>query len=440
MSTITIDKDIARFKSLFERYEQQLNGQKQHPIHRFRSQAADKLDELRFPTRRDEDYKYTSFSRLLKPEYQLAQLQVVSADKLAAFRLPDMEAVTVVTVNGILDEQNSELDKLPEGLRIMTVEQALEDKSVGYFVENILQRQSSQDNPFEVLNTTLADKGLFIHAAKNQVVETPIHLIQYNTQMDAPYTCNPLRIVLAEQGSQLSIVDSHYGEKDATYFSNVVNFFEVERNAHVYHYKFQSESETAFQVNNTTAIQDQDSTYTNLAVDLGGRIVRNNLSAIHRGENITSNFYGACLGTGDQHIDNQTFIDHAIPHCQSNELYKTILDEKARGVFNGKVMVRKDAQKTNAYQQNASLVLSEKAVMDSKPQLEIFADDVRCSHGATIGQLDQTSMFYLMSRGMPKALARQTLQNAFLMDVLELVPNESVRAAAEQLIQQKFDR
>jgi Fe-S cluster assembly protein SufD len=264
--------------------------------------------------------------------------------------------------------------------------------------------------------------------------------MHYNTATDQPFLFHPLRLFEVATGGQLSVIDTFDGADSASYFANVVNIFHVHANAHAFHYKLQNESETAFQINNTTAYQEQDSTYTNLALDLGGRIVRNNLNTIHRGQNITSNLYGALNINGDQHVDNQTFIDHAIPHCQSNELYKAVLDGKSNGVFNGKVMVRRDAQKTNAYQQNAALVLSDKANMDSKPQLEIYADDVKCSHGATIGQLDQTSMFYLRSRGMSEKTAKETLQYAFLIEVLEQIDNEAVQEKAEALLYQKFSK
>ena len=438
MNTISIDQHIAQFKDLFDRFELQLNGEKQHPIHGFRQKAAERLEQLRFPTRRDEDYKYTSFARLLNLDYQLSSDAQANAEKLAQIKQSIENAISIVTINGKLAPELSDFDNLPKGLSLMSLEDALLDPRFSTQVENFLKAQSSSDNVFAVLNASLTGKGLFIHAEKNAVIEQNIHLIQYQAKNDAPFASNPLRLVIAETGAQLSIVDTHYGETDAEYFSNVLNHFEIAANAHVYHYKFQMESAQGYQVNNTTAFQDQDSTYTNLALDLGGRIVRNNLSAIHRGENITSNLFGACLANGDQHVDNQTFIDHAVPHCQSNELYKTVLDDRSKGIFNGKVLVRKDAQKTNAYQQNSSLVLSNKAVMDSKPQLEIFADDVKCSHGATIGQLDQASLFYLKSRGMPDKMARETLQYAFLIDVLNEISNETVKAAAEALVYQKF--
>lgn len=440
MITEVQDKNIARFGALFSEFEQQLNGQKKEAAHNYRSQAAAKLATMSFPTRRDEDYKYTSFARVLNQDYTFPTKDKIREEKLDALRFPTLDAIELVFVNGLFDEGRSQIKDLPEGLTITTIEKALEDESTRAFAEKHLNENASSENPFVVLNTSFAEGGLFVHVAKNAIIDRPIHFIQYNTANEQPYLFHPQRFVEVEQGAQLKIIDSFNGANGAIYFANVVNVFHVHANAHVFHYKLQTESETAFQINNTTAFQEKDSTYTNLALDLGGRLVRNNLNAIHQGENITSNLYGAFNISGDQHVDHQTFIDHAIPNCQSNELYKGVLDGKSNGVFNGKVMVRRDAQKTNAYQQNAALILSDKATMDSKPQLEIYADDVKCSHGATIGQLDHQSMFYLMSRGMSKKMAREALQHAFLIEVLEQINNEAIKDRAEEMLYQKFGK
>lgn len=440
ITTEVQDKNIARFGVLFSEFERQLNGQKRLPAHNFRSQAAEKLATLSFPTRRDEDYKYTSFARLLNQDYTFPIEAAISQESLESLRIPNTNAIELVFVNGLFDERQSKLNDLPKGLTITTIEKALQNEATKAFAEKHLSENATSDNPFVVLNTTFAEGGMFIHVAKNAIIDRPVHFIQYNTVTEQPFMFHPQRIIEVEQGGQLKIIDSFSGAENATYFANVVNILHVHANAHVYHYKMQTESEAGFQINNTTAFQEKDSTYTNLALDLGGRIVRNNLSAIHRGENITSNLYGAFNISGDQHVDHQTFIDHAIPNCQSNELYKGVLDGKSNGVFNGKVMVRRDAQKTNAYQQNAALVLSDKASMDSKPQLEIYADDVKCSHGATIGQLDQVSMFYLRSRGMSEQAARETLQYAFLIEVLEQINDKAIQAKAEALLYQKFGK
>ncbi|MEO0341204.1 MAG: SufD family Fe-S cluster assembly protein, partial [Bacteroidota bacterium] len=335
--TEVLDKNIARFKTLFDHFEQQLNGQRKHPIHAIRKAAATHLETLRFPTRRDEDYKYTSFARVLNQDYSFPSKVALDTSKIQSLQLEGQDAYLLIFVNGVLDESRSHLVDLEAGLSIQTISNALKDEKVGAFVEEKLTANAKSDNPFLVMNTAFAEGGVFIHVAKNAVIEKPIHFIQYNTTTEQAFIYHPQRLIKVEQGAEVSFIDSHHGENGSTYFSNVVNIFEVGANTQVKHFKLQTESEEAFQVNNTVAYQAKDSTYTNLALDLGGRIVRNNLSTIHQGQNVTSNLYGALLIDGDQHVDNQTFIDHAMPHCQSNELYKAVLDGKSTGVFNGKV-------------------------------------------------------------------------------------------------------
>ena len=285
-----------------------------------------------------------------------------------------------------------------------------------------------------------ARHGLFIHVAKNAVIEKPVYLIHLAAPGETPTFSSYLNIAIAEQSSEASFIEGLFELPGAegTYFNNLVNRFRVKPNAHIHHYRLQQEGREGFLISNADVEQDGDSTFSSYAIDLGGRLVRNNLVTTLNNPGTGTNFYGVYFAKGEQHIDNHTFIDHAVPHCISNELYKGILTDKAHGVFNGKVMVRRDAQKTNAFQQNSSLVLSDKAQMDSKPQLEIFADDVRCSHGATIGQLDESAVFYLRSRGLSDDQARFMLQQAFLEEVIEFMKLEPVRAFAEQLILEKF--
>jgi Fe-S cluster assembly protein SufD len=209
-------------------------------------------------------------------------------------------------------------------------------------------------------------------------------------------------------------------------------------NAQLSHYRYQYDTASNYYVNNTRIFQDANSTYSSYVLDTGGKSVRNNLYTYLKGSNTNTNYYGGYLVSGKQHIDNQTFIDHAMPHCESNELYKGILDDRSSGVFNGKVMVRPDAQKTNAFQQNSNLVLSPDAKMNTKPQLEIYADDVKCSHGATVGQLDEQSMYYLRSRGLNKGEAKRLLQFAFIAEVVESFENDQMRDFAEQIVREKM--
>ncbi|NRB62053.1 MAG: Fe-S cluster assembly protein SufD [Saprospiraceae bacterium] len=441
MTTETKDKNISRFLTLFGELERGLNGQKENPAHHIRQSAIKELASLAFPTRRDEAYKYTSVTRIISEDYDLNPDSELEASTINSFRIPDLDAVTLVFVNGVFRQDLSDQILFDKGVSLKALDKAIQNGQEQTWNQEWLTLEGNEEkDPFHVMNKAFARTGYLLHVPKQVQITKPLHFLYVNTQTDKPFLYSPQRVVVLEQGSSCTLIESFHSTASghARYFSNIFNRIIVRENAEMHHYKIQQESLEAFQMNNTEVVQYNDSRYSNYTVDLGGRIIRNNLTAIHKGQNVTSNFYGSFYGRKEQHIDNHTYIDHAIPHCQSNELYKGILTDKARGVFNGKVLVRKDAQKTNAFQQNASLVLSNSAVMDSKPQLEIFADDVKCSHGATIGQLDERSVFYMRSRGMKDTQARALLQYAFLLDVLEFMPHEALQAYAKNLIFEKF--
>lgn len=430
-----------RFRSLFNVFEHALNGHRDNQLHQFRKAGIQRLDEMEFPTRRDENWKYTSINPLLQLPLQDSYPVAVDAETINGLAVPGLDACRLVLVNGILQTELSDLDKLPEGMTLLRLEEALEDAELQATVKEMLEA-SVQDghNPFSALNVAFAKNGFFLKVAANAVVERPLHIMHLAAPTEGPVFINPLLLVTTGIHSEATVVETYQALEgaDEAYFTNVLTRVSVGVNAHFHHYRIQRESETANLISNIEVYQQQDSTYSSYLVDVGGALVRNNLNTILKGQNTMTNYYGVYVAKGKQHIDNQTFLDHALPHCGSNELYKGILDDRGRGVFNGKVIVRQDAQKTNAFQQNSSLVLSKTAAMDTKPQLEIYADDVRCSHGATIGQLDEASVFYLRSRGIKEQQARQLLQQAFLLEVVENMPIDAVREYAEALIANKL--
>lgn len=428
------------FSKLFQLYEEALNGQSNQPIAHFRKAAFEQFSSEEFPTLRDEDWKYTSVKRIFQNRFQEGSKVVLQHSDIQDFIFEDLNSVNLVFINGRLDKTLSNFDKLPEEVQLLSVAEALKNEANKIWIEQQVQQAGGTGkNTFLAFNRAFANDGIFIKVAKNYVFDRPIHLLNINIASEDAHLAHPQLFVWAQQSSQVEVIESYHSlSEQGTYFNNAAKWIDVEANANVHHYKLQLEGKTAYQINNTLVRQERDSVYSSYAVDLGGKMVRNNISTDLRASGIESNLYGTYLGDDDQHIDNQTFIDHAMPHCQSNELYKGILTDKARGIFNGKVMVRQDAQKTNAFQQNSSLVLSPRAVMDAKPQLEIYADDVRCSHGATIGQLDEASIFYLRSRGIPEAKAKNLLQKAFIGEVIENFKHESIRTRVLQLVEEKL--
>ena len=384
-----------------------------------------------FPTRRDEDWKYTSVNRIISTEYVEGRGRALTDAEFDGLNLLDGEVLRFVFVNGELDEDRSFRGDLPHGLRIHSIQDTYNSESVRERIERFLPQpgEHGSGSAFVSMNRAFNRSGVLIETERNARVETPVHLVYLTTGGDVPTLANPLMLIDAAAGSELTVIEEYRALDGAeTYFNNAVTRGRVGRNAHLHHYRINREGDAGYHINHTKFLQSADSTYSHYNADLGGSIVRNTIEAIHaEGTNITTNLYGSFVGSDRQHVDTQSFIDHARPHCQSNELYKGILKDRARGVFNGKIIVRQDAQKINAFQQNATLVLSDRAQMDAKPQLEIHADDVRCSHGATIGQLDESSVFYLRSRGLNDAQARGLLQYAFVKEVVDGFKHEAVR-------------
>jgi Fe-S cluster assembly protein SufD len=308
-------------------------------------------------------------------------------------------------------------------------------------VEPHLARFARYDaQPFVALNTALMEDGAFVRIARGVVAEEPIHLLFLTVAEEGPLVTYPRNLILADENSQATIVETYAALDGGVYFNNVVTEIIAAENAVLDHYKIQQESEGAFHIATQQVQQDRDSNFTSHSISLGGALVRNDINAVLNGTGIESTVNGLYLASGRQHVDNHTAIDHAKPHCNSHELYKGILDGHATGVFNGKIFVRPDAQKTDAKQTNQNLLLSADATINTKPQLEIFADDVRCTHGATVGQLDADAIFYLRSRGLGLEEARGLLTYAFASDILERVKVAPLRAELEKQLLSRLPR
>jgi Fe-S cluster assembly protein SufD len=272
-----------------------------------------------------------------------------------------------------------------------------------------------------------------------KVVDKPVQVLYLNGGSDAVLS-TPRNIIVAGKNSQLSIISNYYGFMPGVYFTNVVSDLYAGEHAVVDYYKIQNENDEAFHIEKFQGRQEKGSVLNHFNFTFGGAIVRNDINTVLEGENIETHYYGFYLANGKRHVDNHTFVDHAKPHCVSNELYKGILDDNARGVFNGKIIVRRNAQKTNAYQQNKTILLSKGATIDTKPQLEIFADDVKCTHGATVGHLDDTANFYIRTRGIPDELAKSMLIRAFANDIVEMVKIDPMREKLNHMVFENLHR
>ncbi|MCX6631349.1 MAG: Fe-S cluster assembly protein SufD, partial [Candidatus Solibacter sp.] len=308
--------------------------------------------------------------------------------------------------------------------------------------QHLGKHASFAENAFVALNTAMIEDGALVRVARGAVIEEPIEIFYLTTGGAQPIAVHPRSLIVVGEGAQCTIVEHYVGERyqgagEGVYFNNVVTEIVVGDRAVVDHYKVQQESVNAFHIATLQATLGRSATFASHSISLGGALVRNDANAaLSTGSDATLN--GLYIVNGTQHVDNHTMIDHAMPHGTSHELYKGILDGKAHAVFNGKIIVRKDAQKTDSKQTNKNLVLSDDAVVDTKPELQIYADDVRCTHGATIGQLDAESLFYLQSRGIGKREARSLLTYAFAQDVVDRIKVQSLRDSLERILFEKF--
>jgi Fe-S cluster assembly protein SufD len=441
----TPDKTDSRkkFIELFQQYENSLNGQKSSAGHSIQKTAIQRFsDDLYFPTKRNEDWKYTNVAQLLQPLYLQPKRVDIAAEDINPFLFEGLDAYVLVFVNGTYNKELSSKDGLSNKIIVQDISSGLQEGGLTKTTASMYLSKwaSKEKNSFKVLNTAFAQNGIYIDVPDGLVVDRPVHILNIAHAATEATVISPQKIIVTGENSKLTVIETyhHLINSEQTYFTNTVTQLVLKRNAIVDHYRIQDEDENAFFINTTEIEQLRDSTYSSYAVDLGGKLVRNNLNSILKDSGTTTNFYGLYVGVNKQHVDNQTFIDHAYPNCDSNELYKGILMDKAKGVFNGKIMVRQDAQKTNAFQQNHSLVLSKTAKMNSKPQLEIYADDVKCSHGATIGQLNKEALYYMRSRGLSEKEAISVLKQAFLTEITELIKIDPIREKVEQMLVDKF--
>jgi len=399
-----------------------------------RASAAARFAAVGFPTRRNEEWRFTNVSPIVETPFALttaAQSQL-TAEGLSPFTYEGMGGTQLVFVNGHFDAGLSS-PVFPAGVVVSSLAEAME--TAPDLVRSHLGQSAQFDTQaFVALNTAALEDGAFVHIKRGVVVEEPIHLLFVSVPAAGPTVSHPRTLIVAEENCQATIVESYSGAADKVYFTNAVSEVSVAENAVLDHYKVQRESLKAYHVATMQLQIARSANFSSHSIALGGLLVRNDANAYLGGEGIECTLNGVYLGNDRQVIDNHTAIDHAMPHCNSHEVYKGILDGHSRGVFNGKIFVRQDAQKTDAKQTNQTLLLSPTAQIDTKPQLEIFADDVKCTHGATIGQLSGEAMFYLQARGIPKEQARALLTYAFASDIVSRIKIDAIRAQLDQVL------
>jgi Fe-S cluster assembly protein SufD len=400
-------------------------------VRSLRLSAITRFETLGFPTTRNEDWHFTSVAPIV--EGRFAPLTKATGEVSAAQIAPFVIAPrwhTLVFVNGRFDATLSGGAALPAGVRVLPLARAYEELPA--VVEQYLGKIAAFDaHTFTALNTAFINDGAVVHVSANTEIAEPIHLLFVSDASAAQGSAQPRNLVVLDRGSKATVIESYAGISEGAYFTNAVTEASIGDGATLTHLKLQRESAQAYHVGTLDVRQQRDSHLFSFSFATGALLSRTNVYTELRGAGCGATLNGLYLGDGDQHIDHQTRIEHVEPNCYSRELYKGILDGAAHGVFNGKVYVHPEAQKTDGKQTNNTLLLSEKAQIDTKPQLEIFADDVKCTHGATVGRLDETSLFYMKSRGINARTARELLTYAFAADVLETIELADVREGLE---------
>ncbi len=423
----------------FSKNKAQLPGSKR--IASLREQAILDFQKLGLPGRKSEEYKYSNVQPLFKEEASLVNTNLPAANgfSIEQFQLPGLKENTAVLVNGVFSPAHSSLNKLPKGVIVCSLKEAF-SKNEKLVEQHYSKYAQSGTDAFLALSTSFAGDGVFVYVPDNTIAEQAIHIISVVTG-STPSLIFPRNLFIIGKNSGVQIVESFAAHAlSAKSICIAVTEVFVDENAKAQYYKLQEDSGSASLISATHARQERNSHFDTNTVTLSGEWIRNNLEIALEGENCETHLNGLFLTEGKQHVDNHTLVDHRKPHCQSNQLYKGILGDKSTGVFNGKIFVRPDAQKTNAYQSSRNILLSDDASINTKPQLEIYADDVKCSHGSTTGQLNEDAMFYLRSRGLSTDSARNLLLSAFANDVLETVRIKELKDHLDELVRKRLEK
>jgi Fe-S cluster assembly protein SufD len=401
-----------------------------------RQEAWEVFEKAGLPTRKTEEYKFIPVTRLLEKNFN-ASLKPditssdISEESIKKHYIEGAEGYRLVIVNGKLISQ---LSDFPETIRLENINEV----SSPQIRAHIGKYSQPQDDPFIALNSALANSGIVFCIPKNTIMDKPVYVYNITDSSLGQVHHQTRNLVIMEENSQAKVIMVNKGHGENTAFINEVNEVVMQQNAHLEWMRLEDEPEKCYHINNTRIHQEKDAHFHAISISIAGGLIRNNLNVALDGEGCQANLYGLYM-TGDSNIiDNHTVVDHMKPNANSNELYKGILFDRAKGVFNGKIYVRPDAQNTNAFQSNKNILLSTDATVNTKPQLEIWADDVKCSHGCTTGQLNEEAVFYLQSRGISKEMAKALILQAFAGEVLEQIKLPEVKAYMEAYVSNKL--
>ena len=422
----------------FLAFENKVSVDTDSNVHDIRSNAFDHFEQHGFPTKKDEEWKYTPLNSVLKHDYNVLS-ETENDIELAAVKkyfLHEIDSYKIVFIDGVYSSFLSETSH--DGYDICLLSSALKKPKYKMVVDHYFDTLAKEKSSITSLNTAFSKEGAYINIPKNTVVPKPIQIIHFSTGSEAELLLQPRNLIVVGENSHLQIIERHQSLSSNVVLTNCVTEIFANKNAIIDYYKVQNDEKSASLIDNTYVQQQQHSHVSVNTFSFGGNLTRNNLEFFQEGEHIDSTLNGITIIGDKQLVDNHTLVMHKFPNCESHELYKGIYFDKSTGVFNGKVIVLKEAQKTNAFQQNNNIIIDDGATINAKPQLEIFADDVKCSHGCTIGQLNSDALFYMRSRGIPEKEANGLLLYAFANDALNKIKIPELKTRITKLIAKKL--
>jgi Fe-S cluster assembly protein SufD len=403
-----------------------------------RGKAMERFMVLGLPTSKHEDWRFTNIAPVRQTEFALPDATTdVTPEQIEPFAIPNFDCHMIVFVNGRYREALSNVGDLPAGVTLQTLADALAEGG-DLLEQHFGQYADIEDKAFAALNTALADDGIVLHVPQGAKLDKPVHLLNVTVADDAPVFVCPRNLIVVDNGGSATVVEDYVSLREDVYFNNALTEIAVGDNAHVTHYLLDRESEKAFNVSELHARQGRDSRFLSHSMLFGGAIVRNNVRPILDGDNCFSLLNGLYVIDGDQIADSHMRVEHRKPHGDSRQYYNGIMHDNAKGVFRGRIVVSREAQKTDAKQSNQNLLLSDSASANADPQLEIYADDVKCTHGATIGQINEDQIFYLMARGIPRDIARSMIVVAFASEGLDRIEDEPIRTLMKDMLMDRL--
>ncbi|MDK2772236.1 MAG: Fe-S cluster assembly protein SufD [Flavobacterium sp.] len=426
------DKLLSSYMAFEEKFDENSS------LHEVRNQAIKNFESKGFPSKKEEAWKYTSLNAVLKNDFSVFPKSepAIEFKEVKKYFLHDVDTYKLVFIDGKFSSFLSQTTH--DGIDVCLMSSVLNKPKYKLVLDTYFNQAASKDESLTTLNTAFAKEGAFVNIPKGKIVDKPIEIIHFSTGNEAAIMLQPRNLIIVGENAHVQIIERHQSLNDNPVLTNSVTEVFAQKRAICDYYKIQNDVQSANLIDNTYIAQKQESRVAVHTFSFGGNITRNNLNFYHQGERIDSTLKGITIIGDKQHVDHYTLVHHAQPNCESHQNYKGIYGDSATGVFNGKIYVEKEAQKTDAFQQNNNILVSEKATINAKPQLEIFADDVKCSHGCTIGQLDESAMFYMQQRGIPKKEARALLMYAFTDEVMESVKIPELKQRITKIIANKL--